>query len=773
MRRRRKATRSNSVALDKGAAPKTVSLFIPMSLAAEDIDVDVKNGTLRNVSFISRGPAIGHKAWVGDELLQLVVDDTTLQQAFDSLKPKTKGVKSRVGHPLFEDGILSRIGRSSVKMLDLKAGKVRGDLKLGDYSKSTPKGDLWTYVLGLTQEEGDDVGLSIIFEPAPSEKTTTADGFSVVAARVRNVLAVDLVDDPAANPDGLFSRGDEPADGPEIDARRRREPTGESLMNPELKKHLIEKCGLKADATDAEALAFMFELPAEKRAEATALLSKPVEPEPKPEVPTPTPDAPAPPVNASAERRLERQRVASITTLAAEYGLPEKWATAQIDGEVSFADARIAALESYAKAHQPVSVSVGSDLNVDTLGLGMADALCSRAGIPIFDRGKTVENVRRWGRRGYAKAKPGESALALRDPHPRAQEFGHMSLLDIGRTWLRSLGVPGVDGMSRTAVATYMLSAQARFKDFRNLTMFVQSTADFDFILADVLGKSLLAAYVEAPRTWPVWTRRQTAPDFKSLKFIKLSTSPDLAVIPESGEMTFGVLEGEQETVALAKYGVALKLTLEAIVNDDMNAFDRIPMLHGNAAARLEDDTVWAILTANPTMADGVALFHATHANLASGVGEVGAPSVALLDVANASFRLQTAFAPTGETGPILNLRPATIMVPAALDGTTAQLLRSVTDPTATAAGVANRWAGNVLTQVTEGRLDGSSSTGWYMAADPNQVDTVVVVFLEGEEVPVLADETAFGTGDKKYGIRHTVAAKAVDHRGLYLNPGV
>ena len=767
MRRRRKATRSNSVALDKGAAPKTVSLFVPMSLAAEAVDVDVENGILRNVSFISRGPAIGHA---------MDVDDTTLQQVFDSLKPKIKGVKTRLSHPFLEDGIVARLGRANVKAIDLKAGKVRGDINLGDYSKTTPKGDLWTYVLGLAKEDSDSIGLSIVFEPLPSEARTDDKGNSLnPAARVRDVLAVDLVDDPAANPDGLFSRGDEPADGLEIDAGTEPEPTGESLMNPELKKHLIEKCGLKADATDAEALAFMFELPAEKRTEATALLSKPVEPEPKPEPApkVPAPPEPAPPVNAAAERKLERERVASITTLAVEYGLPETWAKERVDGEVSFADARLAALESYAKAHKPVSVSVGSDLNVDTLGLGMADALCSRAGIPIFDRGKTVENVRRWGRRGYAQAKPGESALALRDPHPRAQEFGHMSLLDIGRTWLRSLGVPGVDGMSRTAVATYMLSAQARFKDFRNLTMFVQSTSDFDFILADVLGKSLLAAYVEAPRTWPVWTRRTTAPDFKSLKFIKLSTSPDLAVIPEGGEMTFGVLEDEQETVALAKYGKALKLTLEAIVNDDLSAFDRIPMLHGNAAARLEDDTVWAILTANPTMADGVALFHATHANLAAGVGVVGAPSVATLDIANASFRLQTAFAPTGETGPILNLRPATIMVPAALDGTTAQLLRSVTDPTATASGVANRWAGNVLTQVTEGRLDGSSSTGWYMATDPNQCDTVVVVFLEGEEVPVLADETVFGTGDKKYGIRHTVAAKAVDHRGLYLNPGV
>ena len=52
--------------------------------------------------------------------------------------------------------------------------------------------------------------------------------------------------------------------------------------------------------------------------------------------------------------------------------------------------------------------------------------------------------------------------------------------------------------------------------------------------------------------------------------------------------------------------------------------------MYGNSIAQLESDVVWGIITANPAMADGNALFHTTHKNLAGtgaalDVGSVGA----------------------------------------------------------------------------------------------------------------------------------------------------
>jgi hypothetical protein len=42
------------------------------------------------------------------------------------------------------------------------------------------------------------------------------------------------------------------------------------------------------------------------------------------------------------------------------------------------------------------------------------------------------------------------------------------------------------------------------------------------------------------------------------------------------------------------------------------------------------------------------------------------------------------------------------------------------------------------LQVVEEAQLDGNSTSAWYLAADPSQIDTVEVSFLQGEESPVL-----------------------------------
>jgi len=60
----------------------------------------------------------------------------------------------------------------------------------------------------------------------------------------------------------------------------------------------------------------------------------------------------------------------------------------------------------------------------------------------------------------------------------------------------------------------------------------------------------------------------------------------------------------------------------------------------------------------------------------------------------------------------------------------------------------------------------------WYLAAKKGAVAGVEIAFLEGEESPQVKSETEFDTGDVKTAVVHTVAAKALDYRALYKNPG-
>ena len=92
----------------------------------------------------------------------------------------------------------------------------------------------------------------------------------------------------------------------------------------------------------------------------------------------------------------------------------------------------------------------------------------------------------------------------------------------------------------------------------------------------------------------------------------------------EHGEFKYGTMRDGAETYQVITYGRIVPLSRQAIVNDDMRAFDRLTTAFGFSARRLENRLVYAQLTSNPTMADGGALFNATavttaggHANLA------------------------------------------------------------------------------------------------------------------------------------------------------------
>jgi hypothetical protein len=127
-----------------------------------------------------------------------------------------------------------------------------------------------------------------------------------------------------------------------------------------------------------------------------------------------------------------------------------------------------------------------------------------------------------------------------------------------------------------------------------------------------------------------------------------------------------------------------------------------------------------------------------------------------------------------------LNIMPAYLIAPVAISATVLQVLGSISDPAAggSAAGNANTLniygpqGSRPITPIIDPVLDSNSSTAWYLAASPSQVDTVELTFLAGEESPVLEDEWDFDKDVYKYKVRQTFGVAAIDFRGLYKNAG-
>ncbi|WP_437176761.1 phage major capsid protein [Pseudoponticoccus marisrubri] len=240
----------------------------------------------------------------------------------------------------------------------------------------------------------------------------------------------------------------------------------------------------------------------------------------------------------------------------------------------------------------------------------------------------------------------------------------------------------------------------------------------------------------------------------------KLGEAPQLL---NSGEFKRGTLGESKESYRIETFGRVVAITRQVLINDDLYAFTRIPAMYGNSIAQLESDVVWDIVTSNPAMGDGTALFHATHKNLAGTGAALGVDSVGL---ARAAMRKQTGL----DKKTVLNIRPAFLIVPAALELKAEQLVAQNLVPAQ---------SGNVVPQsirtlspIAEPRLDAASETAWYLAASPNQIDTIEYAYLEGQQGAYIETRNGFDVDGVEIKCRLDFGAKAIDWRGLYKNPG-
>lgn len=414
----------------------------------------------------------------------------------------------------------------------------------------------------------------------------------------------------------------------------------------------------------------------------------------------------------------ERERLVGIGIAVRSAGLDAVYADELINKGVTLDEARAKVLEKLAERTEKTLISSRSDI------------------ITIVDETETRRNLMT------------EAILYRTKPSNKlsdgARQFAGLTMIDMARECLEAKGVK-TRGLDRMQIASRAF----------------EGTSDLTSILANTANKSLRQAYEAAPRTFTTWARQASASDFKTISRTNMSDAPALEKVTENGEFKRGIVTDGKETYQLATVGKIIGLTRQAIINDDLSAFTRIPAMFAVAAANYESDTVYGILTANAALSDNVALFHATHANL-TGTGTV--ISIDSLGVGRKSLRRQKT-----PQGVVMNLAPHYLIVPAALESIAWQYTNPPIFPTAPAS--ANPFMGE-LQVVVEGRLDDASVTSWYMAADTMQIDTIEYCYLEGQSGVYIETRQGFDVDGMEIKARLDFAAKAIDYRGLYKNVG-
>lgn len=339
------------------------------------------------------------------------------------------------------------------------------------------------------------------------------------------------------------------------------------------------------------------------------------------------------------------------------------------------------------------------------------------------------------------------SGVKLERPHAGARDLARMSIVSMAESIVSRAGLRLTD---RTPGG--ILKA-------------AHTTSDFPLLLANTAQKALQRGYDGEPASHRMWVRSIEVMDFKEQSRIARSEAPELLLVNEGGEFTNGTFGERREAYRLATFGRIFSATRQMMVNDDLRAFTDLPAAFGASAARLEADKVYAILTGNPLMSDSVALFDNAHGNQASAGAVLSVPS---LGAARAAMRKQRGLSNLG----YLNIVPAYLIVPAALETHAESLLNSLTRPDAMASGVDNPQWIRSLTLVVDARLDESSETAWYLAGNSMQVDTVEIAYLQGQRGMFTEEDRDFDTDAFRLKARLDFQAAAIDWRGLYKNAG-
>jgi hypothetical protein len=540
-------------------------------------------------------------------------------------------------------------------------------------------------------------------------------------------------------------------------------PEGDFHVNEQLRALLVSR-GMPAELTDEQAQAWIVANPERMAAPAAPASAAPPEQRQAPPAALTADDIARLAAEATA-RTLANERAAraafeaEVRSLCELADMPHEFEAARNLADVAAVRTHLAAR----KADAAATIPHGAAIRFSSSGFDRLQA----------DIGNTIT------RRAVLNAVGNDSQRAERHLSPELRtfndsQFRHASLYQLAETTLQALGVRTL-GLSREDVAIAAMFGTSKVRGLRSDGPY-HTTGSFLNLTMDAINKSMMVGYTEAPSTWRGPMRQGTSvADFKQINRLRMGAIPNLPIWNDTSEPNKASFADARESYAVESRSLGVSFSYKLLVNDDMDALTRTPVMLGAAAARTVNAVAWAQLTSNPTLSDGVALFSDVSGarkrkNFTTGTG---APSVTTLGLlTNLMRQMRGENTPEGaESDDILNLQPRYLVVPSALETVALQLVNSAYDPNSSVNTLVYNPARTMI-PVVEPILDANSTLAWYLFADPSTIDTIEVTFLQGQENPLVRSYMDEEKLSMEYYILQTFAAKTMNHRGIQKHKG-
>jgi hypothetical protein len=293
----------------------------------------------------------------------------------------------------------------------------------------------------------------------------------------------------------------------------------------------------------------------------------------------------------------------------------------------------------------------------------------------------------------------------------------------------------------------------------------------FENALANVCNRLLLKDFATNYRWSDIATSITSPPDFRPNTRTRLRYTADIPDLTEDQpytEVQTGAKDYDETlTYSINQKACEIAFTHRVLLNDDIGVIQRAVEQLGRAAWRTLSKRIWNLLISNATYGvDGVAMFHANHANTG-----VAALSAAALTTARNAIFAQTESNSTDRLG--LGGGPLLLAVPIQLEATALGINKvEYLD----AAFTPNPW------RYRFGRQDENifanplftDANDWYLLDVGSNVEIIEVGFLMGSQNPQVIEsapeqtDSAFYQDRVTYRLRHEYECVISDFRGAF-----
>jgi hypothetical protein len=273
--------------------------------------------------------------------------------------------------------------------------------------------------------------------------------------------------------------------------------------------------------------------------------------------------------------------------------------------------------------------------------------------------------------------------------------------------------------------------------DIRGILKAAFSSADISGILSNVANKSMLASFLAVEQSWRQIADIGSVSDFKTHTRYRLIGDDQYELVRPGGEIAHGTLGEDSTSIKADTYAKMFGINRTDLINDDLGILQQVPRKLGRGAGTKLNELFWTIFLANSSF------FTGGNKNYISG----STTNLTLDSLAKADETLRDQ---TDHEGNPLGISGQILLVPNALRIAALALINSmeVRDTTAnTKAPISNPFAGqlNVVTSAYLGNATytGASTKAWYLLANPLDLATIEVAFLNGQQAPTIESADA------------------------------